>query len=169
MPIDTLNIFVQIYLCRMYIYTDRKLCYNTGILEEAHNYRSLPDLEGMMMAVSKAQQAAVNRYMKNNYDRVNLTMPKGEKAIVKAHADAAGESVNAFILRAVHNAMQSGNAAQGTPERSQGPVLLAQAVDVELVKAHAEKMEETLEAFLSRAVDGQIVRDETALRLKNLK
>lgn len=125
------------------------------------------------MPVSKAQQAAVNRYMKNNYDRVNLTMPKGEKAVVKAHADAAGESVNAFILRAVHNAMKPGNGAQEGAESAQGPesrpVLLAQAVDVERVKVHAEKMEESIEAFLSRAVDGQIVRDETALKLKNLK
>ena len=58
------------------------------------------------MAVSKKQQACVNRYMKANYDRVNLTLPKGEKESIKAHAEAKGESVNAFIYRAIKEAME---------------------------------------------------------------
>ena len=29
--------------------------------------------------VSKAQQKAVNKYVKNNYDRINVTFPKGQK------------------------------------------------------------------------------------------
>jgi predicted HicB family RNase H-like nuclease len=58
------------------------------------------------MAVSKAQQASVNKYVKNNYDRVNVTFPKGKKEIIKAHAESRGESVNAFILRAVDEAME---------------------------------------------------------------
>ena len=53
------------------------------------------------MAVSKAQQACVNKYVKNNYDRVNVTMPKGRKEEIKAHAESKGESVNAFINRAI--------------------------------------------------------------------
>ena len=134
-------------------------------MEEVRNYRSLPELEGMVMAVSKAQQKAVHKYVKKNYDRLELTMPKGEKAVVKAHADAAGESVNAFILRAVHIAMEPGNASQGAPERSQGAVLLAQVVDVETLKAHAEKMGETVEAFVNRAVTAEIERDEKLMRM----
>ncbi len=58
------------------------------------------------MAVSKAQQKAVNKYMTANYDRVNLTLPKGQKDIIKAHADSMGESVNAFIGRAITNQME---------------------------------------------------------------
>lgn len=58
------------------------------------------------MATTKAGQRAVNKYMKENYDRVNLTMPKGEKEAVKAHAEARGESVNAFINRAIKEAME---------------------------------------------------------------
>lgn len=53
------------------------------------------------MAVSKAQQACVNKYVKNNYDRVNVTMPKGRKEEIKAHAEEQGESVNGFINRAI--------------------------------------------------------------------
>ncbi len=58
------------------------------------------------MAVSKKQQACVNKYVKANYDRVNVTFPKGKKDIVKAHAEGRGESVNAFINRAVDEAME---------------------------------------------------------------
>ncbi|MCD8338441.1 MAG: hypothetical protein LUD18_14460 [Lachnospiraceae bacterium] len=58
------------------------------------------------MPVSKAQQKAVHKYVKNNYDRMELTLPKGQKAIIKAHAETRGESVNAFVSRAIAEAMQ---------------------------------------------------------------
>ena len=58
------------------------------------------------MAVSKAQQRAVNKYEKNNYDEVKLRMPKGKKDVIQAHAAQQGESVNAYINRAIDEAMQ---------------------------------------------------------------
>lgn len=58
------------------------------------------------MAVSKKQQASVNKYVRANYDRINVTFPKGEKEAIKAHAEARGESVNAFIIRAVREALE---------------------------------------------------------------
>lgn len=58
------------------------------------------------MPASKAQQKAVNKYMAANYDRINLTVAKGRKDIIKAHADAHGESVNGFINRAIDEAME---------------------------------------------------------------
>ncbi len=58
------------------------------------------------MAVSKANQRAVNKYVKANYDRVNVTMPKGQKDTIKAHATALGESVNGFIGRAIMETME---------------------------------------------------------------
>lgn len=64
--------------------------------------------------VSKAQQKAVHKYVKANYDRLDLTMPKGQKDTIKAHAAAQGESVNAFINRAITEAMARDRAA-GAP------------------------------------------------------
>ena len=58
------------------------------------------------MAVSKAQQKAVTKYVKNKYDRFGLTMPKGDLDAIKAHAEARGESVNGFINRAVKEVME---------------------------------------------------------------
>lgn len=57
------------------------------------------------MAISKSQQNAVNKYVKNNYDRINVTFPKGQKDIIKTHAISKGESVNAFIVRAVNETL----------------------------------------------------------------
>lgn len=47
-----------------------------------------------------------NGYIKEAYDRVNLTMPKGKKEIIQTHAAAQGESVNAFINRAIDHEME---------------------------------------------------------------
>ena len=58
------------------------------------------------MPASKAQQKAVNKYMNANYDRVNLTMPKGKKERIQAYAKKTGESVNSFINRAIDQAME---------------------------------------------------------------
>lgn len=65
------------------------------------------------MPVSKAQQRAVSKYMKENYDVYQIRMPKGQKDIIKAHAEAHSESVNGFINRAIEETMQRDNAASG--------------------------------------------------------
>lgn len=59
------------------------------------------------MAVSKAQQAAVHKYVKEKYDRMELTLPKGRKDELKSIAAANGESVNAFISRLVNDAIEA--------------------------------------------------------------
>ena len=73
------------------------------------------------MPVSKAQQRAVDRYVKENYDRIEIKAPKGRKAEIKAHAEARGESVNGFIGRAIDNQMEADNAAsRAASELSEG-------------------------------------------------
>lgn len=47
-----------------------------------------------------------NNFIAKAYDRVNLTMPKGKKETVQAHAEARGESVNGFINRAIDHEME---------------------------------------------------------------
>lgn len=56
--------------------------------------------------VSKAQQQAVNRYMKKNYDRVLVTFKKGDKERIQVAAEKSGESVNGYIKTAVEQRMQ---------------------------------------------------------------
>lgn len=59
--------------------------------------------------ISKAQQKAVNKYVKTNYDRINVTFPKGQREKLKEHAQKQNESVNAFIIRSVSETMERDN------------------------------------------------------------
>ncbi|MBQ3255908.1 MAG: ABC transporter ATP-binding protein [Oscillospiraceae bacterium] len=54
------------------------------------------------MAIPKSNQKAVAKYMKNNYDEIKIRVLKGDKEIIKAHADAKNETTNEFIKRAIH-------------------------------------------------------------------
>ena len=51
--------------------------------------------------VSKAQQRAVQKYVKNNYDRVVLTLPKGKRDEIKKYAEMDNNSMNAYIIQAI--------------------------------------------------------------------
>ena len=64
------------------------------------------------MPVSKAQQKAQNKWIAKTYDRINLTVQKGKKDIIQAHAQIHGESVNGFIGRAIDEAIERDNQKQ---------------------------------------------------------
>lgn len=49
------------------------------------------------MPTTKAQQRAVHKYVREKYDRIGLTVPKGRKAAIEAHAKSKGESVNGLV------------------------------------------------------------------------
>lgn len=55
---------------------------------------------------SKARIEANNRYNAKAYDRINIAVPKGQKEIIKAHAEQNGESINGFVNRAIDETMQ---------------------------------------------------------------
>lgn len=57
------------------------------------------------MTVSKAQQKAVNKYVREKYDRINITMSKGKKEEIQARATQLGMSVNAYINAAIDEKM----------------------------------------------------------------
>lgn len=68
------------------------------------------------MASSKAQQRATNKYIAKAYDRINLTVAKGKKDTIQAHAEAHSESVNGFINRAIQETMDRDNGVLGPSE-----------------------------------------------------
>lgn len=49
-----------------------------------------------------------NEYNKKNYDRIEIKVPKGRKAVIVAAATAAGQSVTEFISQAIDEKMGSG-------------------------------------------------------------
>ena len=50
-----------------------------------------------------------NQFNAQAYDRINLTVPKGKKDEIKAHAESRGESVNAYIWRLIQEDMKKGD------------------------------------------------------------
>ncbi|MDR1206746.1 MAG: hypothetical protein LBL26_14900 [Peptococcaceae bacterium] len=55
---------------------------------------------------SEARIRANNKYNAKTYDRINLAVPKGQKALIQGHAIAKGESINSFVSRAIIEAMK---------------------------------------------------------------
>lgn len=55
-----------------------------------------------------------NAYNSKTYDRINVTVPKGQREIIRKHADAAGQSVNAYILQAIQTRMLSDDPEERT-------------------------------------------------------
>lgn len=49
----------------------------------------------------KTSAKAKNTWIAKTYDRINLTVPKGKKDTIQAHAEAQGQSVNGFINSAI--------------------------------------------------------------------
>lgn len=116
------------------------------------------------MPASKAQQKAVHKYTKENYDRFLVTMkPKGRLETVKAHAAAQGESTNAFIGRAIHEAIERDTGgAQDT--REAGGISLPPST-IKTAQEAAQAAGEAVPAFIDRAVTTQAQRDELGRRM----
>lgn len=64
-----------------------------------------------MAIKSDANRRAVAKYKKENYDQIQLRVPKGDKDRLKQHAESQGESLNGFINRAISQTIQQDKAA----------------------------------------------------------
>ena len=58
------------------------------------------------MASSEAAKRAAQNYDHEKIDRSAMRVPKGKREVIQAHAQEQGESVNAFLNRAVDEAME---------------------------------------------------------------
>lgn len=100
-------------MCNLYIVPDRQKEYNKAILREGVAFCDDTQRGDDFMPASKAQQRAVSKYMKANYDEIKVRVSKGQKDVIQAHSEATGESVNGFINRAITFTMEADKAAVG--------------------------------------------------------
>lgn len=56
-----------------------------------------------------ARRRATAKYLKESVEDVRIRVPKGHKEIIKAHADKQGESMNAFVIRAIDETIERDN------------------------------------------------------------
>ncbi len=113
------------------------------------------------MPVSKAQQKATNKWIEKAYDRINLTVPKGQKEVIKAHAEAQGESVNGFINRAIEQAI----GLAGSQSVREGGLLQLPPEALKAAQEAAGATGEGVSKFVERAVVDQVERDRRSWRM----
>ena len=58
------------------------------------------------MGISEARKRANDKYLKEKVEEFKVRVPKGKKDEIKAHAEAQGDSTNAFINRAIDETME---------------------------------------------------------------
>lgn len=58
-----------------------------------------------MSPASKAQQRAVAKYEKGNYDKFLVRVPKGQKEIIKQAAEKENKSLNGYVVEAIEEKM----------------------------------------------------------------
>ncbi len=54
---------------------------------------------------TEAQAKAAKKYLKESVEDIRIRVPKGDKAKVQKHATSMGESTNAFVVRAITEAI----------------------------------------------------------------
>lgn len=62
-----------------------------------------------MASYSEARKNANKNWDSKNLDRISIALPKGSKDALKAHAEGQGESINAFIKRAITEVTEMDN------------------------------------------------------------
>lgn len=55
---------------------------------------------------TEARKKANEKYLKESVEDIRIRVPKGDKAKVQEHAASMGESMNAFVVRAIDETMQ---------------------------------------------------------------
>lgn len=55
---------------------------------------------------TESQAKAAKKYLSEVVEDVRIRVPKGQKAVIKAHAEKMGESMNQFVIRAIDETMQ---------------------------------------------------------------
>ena len=53
-----------------------------------------------------ARRRATAKYLKETVEDIRIRVPKGQKAVIKAHADRQQESMNQFVIRAINETME---------------------------------------------------------------
>lgn len=61
------------------------------------------------MPRSDAMDRAIKKYEQEKVDRVIFRVPKGTKELIQEHAEKHGESLSAFLNRAVQEAIERDN------------------------------------------------------------
>lgn len=114
-------------------------------------------------AQKKAQKAYMEKFV-----RVEIRMAPEQRAIVQAHAENHGESVNGFIGRAISETMErDGNGISPTrPQEARGqPTGSLPFATLQTAQEAAQIAGESVPQFIERAIETQAKRDKVARKM----
>lgn len=55
---------------------------------------------------TEAQKRSAEKYLQEKVEDIRIRVPKGQKDIIKAHAEAQGKSLNQFIIDCINEGMK---------------------------------------------------------------
>lgn len=64
------------------------------------------------MTYNQKQKEYTMNYMKEKLDEIKFRVPKGQKAVIREHAEKHGEKLTPFIIRAINETMERDNGQQ---------------------------------------------------------
>jgi len=56
--------------------------------------------------IVNGERATLEEYRKTKYEDLRIRVPKGQKATIQAAADAAKQSLNGYVVKAVEDRME---------------------------------------------------------------
>ena len=56
-----------------------------------------------------ARRKASAKYLKESVEDIRIRVPKGQKSIIKKHAEKQGESMNQFVIRSITETIERDN------------------------------------------------------------
>ena len=89
--------------------------------------------------------------MAENYDRINLVVPKGRRDELRTQAEAAGKSLNAYLIGLIEGEKQA-------PAHQDMEHLTPEALNTAIVAAEAAG--EPIQEWITRAIKDTANRDE---------
>ncbi len=72
------------------------------------------------MTYNQKQKEYTMNYMKEKLDEIKFRVPKGQKAVIREHAEKHGEKLTPFIIRAINETMERDNSQpspSSTPDK----------------------------------------------------
>ena len=55
---------------------------------------------------TEAQKRSAEKYLQEKVEDIRIRVPKGQKALIKAHAEAQGKSLNQVIIDCINEGMK---------------------------------------------------------------
>ena len=116
------------------------------------------------MTTTKAQQKAVAKYMKKNYDEIKIRMSKGKKSELQEYAQEQNESLNGFINRAIGETIAKDKGGKQTSINDTEITITVPQKAKDKIMDHLKLFGEDLNGFISRAIVETMKRDRERIK-----